>query len=183
MKKSLLVLSLCIVCVIGFQAFTTLHQPTFRNLKVLPQDISKGGIDSVMHLFTASLGVRCDFCHVRNDFSSDEKPEKNIARKMLLMTIMLNKSYFKEMDADHDHDMSDSSHDAEMANMMSVNVDTTLNPGDYKQIFTTVSCFTCHHGEPHPDSKAPMMPPPQFKGQPGQQGPPPGQPNGDKDGK
>lgn len=186
MKKSLLIIFACILCVVGFQAFTVSHHPTYRNLKILPQDISKDGLDSVMHLFTASLGVKCNFCHQRNeaertmDFASDAKPEKNIARKMLLMTIMLNKSYFKmdmmdmDMGMDHDHDMNDSSHNAEMAKMMMhEKIDTTLNSDDYKVIFNTVTCFTCHRGDPHPDSKLPMQPPPQFKGQPGQQQPNP----------
>ena len=43
------------------------------------------------------------------DMASDEKPEKNIARKMMLMAIDINKNYFKDMDEhdmDHDHDMN-----------------------------------------------------------------------------
>ena len=178
MKKSLLIISACLVCVIGFQAFTMTRPPEFRNLKILPQDISKEGLDSVMHTFTVSLGVRCNFCHVRNeaersmDFASDAKPEKNIARKMMMMSIMLNKNYFKAMgDHDMDHDMDDSSHDAAMANM-NVTIDTTTTPDDYRQLFRTITCYTCHRGDPHPDSKIPVMPPP----------PPPKQPAGDKSG-
>ncbi len=36
------------------------------------------------------------------DFASDDKPEKKIARKMMLMAIDINKNYFKGMDMDHD---------------------------------------------------------------------------------
>ena len=53
--------------VILFQAFTTTHEPHFKNLKILPKDISEHDLDSVMHHFTASLGVKCNFCHVRNE--------------------------------------------------------------------------------------------------------------------
>ena len=31
------------------------------------------------------------------DFASDDKPEKNIARKMMLMAIDINKNYFAKM--------------------------------------------------------------------------------------
>ena len=50
------------------------------------------------------------------DAASDAKPEKNIARKMMLMAIDINKNYFRDMvthDMDHDHDMNkDMSHDS-----------------------------------------------------------------------
>ena len=116
MKKSLLIIIGCIVSVILFQAFTITHEPHFKNLQILPKDISDHDLDSVMHHFSASLGVRCNFCHVvdtvakKMDAASDVKPEKNIARKMMLMAIDINKNYFKGMEQpgmDHDHDMND----------------------------------------------------------------------------
>lgn len=111
MKKSILVIAGCVVCVIAFQAFSVKHEPKWTNLKVLPQDIPKEDLDSIMHHFSRSLGVRCDFCHVRNeaekkmDFAADDKPEKDIARHMMRMAIDINKKFFsgeaaKEMD-DH----------------------------------------------------------------------------------
>ena len=36
----------------------------FRNLKVLPKDISKHELESTMRGFAFALGVRCDHCHV-----------------------------------------------------------------------------------------------------------------------
>ena len=72
----------------------------FKNLKVLPKDISEEELDKVMDNFNFSLGVRCSFCHQRNDstkhldFPSDAKGEKDIARGMMRMIYDLNKKYF-----------------------------------------------------------------------------------------
>ena len=82
-------------------------------------------MDSVMHHFSASLGVRCNFCHMRNDstktwdFASDENKHKLIARDMMRMTARINKKYFKE---DGDEPLK-------------------------------VTCFTCHHGNEEPKSR------------------------------
>lgn len=81
MKKSTMVLIACVFSVFAFQAFTTLNQPRFTNLQVLPKDISKDALDTVMHHFTAALGVKCNYCHVFNqdtrkmEFAKDDKPE------------------------------------------------------------------------------------------------------------
>lgn len=164
MKKSLLVILSCIASVIIFQAFTTLYEPPFKNLQILPKDISGHDLDSVMHHFTAALGVKCNFCHVRNeeakqmDFASDDKPEKKIARKMMLMAIDINKNYFKGMDMDMmdmDHDMNnmDSSMHKNMDNKMMM--DTSANVNDATYILRSVTCYTCHRGDAHPESKTP----------------------------
>jgi hypothetical protein len=34
-----------------------------------------------MQAFGTALGVRCDFCHVQDDFAADDKPHKEIAPK------------------------------------------------------------------------------------------------------
>ncbi len=72
-----------------------------RNLKVLPKDISNDDLEKVMHEFNNSLGVKCNYCHAAQkddaqklDFASDEKPEKNMARKMYRMTGKINKKFF-----------------------------------------------------------------------------------------
>ncbi len=159
MKKSIFIIAICLVCVFSFQAFTTSHQPGFQNLKILPKDISKDALDSVMHFFTASLGVHCTYCHEgdpatrRMDFASDAKPEKQIARKMMLMNIDINKNHFQQI--------------AE-----AMDSGKTMMPTDTAAIsymLRYVTCYTCHHGDPHPDNKPPkgkegnrppMMPPP-----------------------
>jgi hypothetical protein len=69
-------------------------QKNIQVLKGLPQ--SK--LTPTMNFISASLGVRCNFCHVNNngqwDFASDEKPEKKAAREMITMVIGINKNSF-----------------------------------------------------------------------------------------
>ena len=101
----------------------------YKNLKVLPKNISSKQLSAIMvDEFTDDLGVSCNFCHAENkdthkpDYASDEKPEKQIARYMMRMTIRINKKYFKL-----GHPMIG---------------DSTL----------AITCATCHHGTPHPDN-------------------------------
>ena len=77
--------------------------------------------------FEDALGVSCGFCHASNkdndglDYASDAKPEKQIARQMLRMTLNLNRDYFK--------------------------IDTPMvGTGN-----VVVTCNTCHKGETFPD--------------------------------
>ena len=71
--------------------------PPPKNLQVLPKDFTFQQVVQVMQQFNASLGVTCVHCHVfvapndpANDFASDMKPEKNIARAMMRMTREIN---------------------------------------------------------------------------------------------
>lgn len=48
-----------------------------------------------MHYFAWSLGKNCEFCHVRNDFASDNKKEKKTARKMIQMAAAIDQNNFK----------------------------------------------------------------------------------------
>lgn len=60
-----------------------------KNLKILkPEEVRPA-----MGLFRASLGVTCTACHVQGDFASDAKPEKETARKMILMTRQINANF------------------------------------------------------------------------------------------
>jgi hypothetical protein len=70
-----------------------------KNIQVL-----KGLPDSqllpMMQLFAASLGVRCDSCHVRTadnrwEYDKDDKKMKQTARKMIQMTMDINKASFE----------------------------------------------------------------------------------------
>ena len=81
---------------------------TFKNLKVLPKDITKEQLVQVMRGFSTGLGVRCDFCHVEPagprgpggpppDFASDEKENKGKARVMLKMVAAINGDYLKQI--------------------------------------------------------------------------------------
>ena len=103
----------------------------FKNLKVLPKDISEKALDSIMGEFSISLGVRCNFCHARKadttqrglDFASDKKDEKNIARNMYKMTAYLNANYFN------------------------------WNNSTHPDTIHYVVCYTCHRGTHEPDAK------------------------------
>jgi hypothetical protein len=112
--------------------------PEFTNLKVLPLDISKHELDSVMRVFSVSLGVKCNFCHAlapdtvprkHLDFASDEKQEKATAREMMKMTAHINTSFF--------------------------NWDNSTRPDTLR----TVMCYTCHRGahEPGPEALMPQL--------------------------
>ena len=75
--------------------------PKYKNLKVLPKNISEAALDKIMDSYNVALGVTCDYCHTKNNktsdliFESDAKPEKLVARKMMIMTNDMNKKYFK----------------------------------------------------------------------------------------
>jgi outer membrane lipoprotein-sorting protein len=69
-----------------------------KNIKVLT-GLPQSQLIPVMNFFSASLGVRCNFCHVNNNgvwaYDSDEKPEKGTARQMISMVLNINKTTFK----------------------------------------------------------------------------------------
>jgi hypothetical protein len=106
--------------------------PIYKNLQILPKDITKEQMDSVMHHFNEALNVRCNFCHVRNDsakrfdFANDDLPHKRKAREMMKLTDKINDDYF----------------------------DVT---GGQRTIATSlmVTCYTCHHGSTDPQVRAP----------------------------
>lgn len=142
MRKSLLITALFSAMVVMSLAFTK-DEPQYKNLKILPKNITKKQMDSVMHQFTGSLGVKCNYCHARIegsdklDFASDANKHKLVARNMMKMTAKLNKKYF--------------------------NVSGGKQSLDAKLM---VSCYTCHRGQEEPTVNAPHVEGPQ-------QGPPP----------
>jgi hypothetical protein len=151
LNKKLLVPIALLSGVILLASMTLIQQPSKEddekavNLKVLPKHISHKDLDKVMGQWASSLGVRCNFCHARNDetkkmdFASDAKPEKKMAREMYLMATKINKKYFKSGDKDS----------IGVAKLGSVN------------------CYTCHRGVAHLEDATwpkrgggPGMPPP-----------------------
>jgi hypothetical protein len=66
-----------------------------KNIKVLT-GMPASQLVPVMNFFSASLGRRCNFCHVNNngqwDYASDAKPEKNTAREMIKLVLATNKT-------------------------------------------------------------------------------------------
>ena len=74
-----------------------------KNLKVLPKNTPKEKLSATMIGFTRALGVRCPFCHVGQegqplttyDFGSDQKPTKDVARRMVKMVANINRDLSK----------------------------------------------------------------------------------------
>ncbi|HEV8588362.1 MAG TPA: c-type cytochrome [Pyrinomonadaceae bacterium] len=70
-------------------------EQTRKNIKVL-NGLPDSQLIPVMNFFAASMGRRCNFCHVNNqgqwDYPSDAKPEKNTAREMIKMVMEVNKT-------------------------------------------------------------------------------------------
>lgn len=66
-----------------------------KNIQVL-QGMPDSQLLSVMHFMRASLGVRCDYCHIAENgkYWIDDKPAKQIARQHIKMTFDLNKVNF-----------------------------------------------------------------------------------------
>jgi len=102
----------------------------YKNLQVLPKNISEATMNKIMvGEFEDALGVSCGFCHASNkdgdglDYAADVKPEKQIARQMLRMTLNLNRDYFK--------------------------IDTPM-VGTSNIV---VTCNTCHKGDTFPDGE------------------------------
>lgn len=75
-----------------------LAEEQFKNLKIL-KGVPADQIIPAMQFMTASLGVECEYCHVRDgqkmDFEKDDKKPKVTARKMMEMMFAINKDNFK----------------------------------------------------------------------------------------
>ena len=133
--KFILISGLCGVVTVMTAATTISHHKDqhFDNLQVLPNNIDPKTLNKIMvDDFEDALGVSCGFCHAVKpdsvgvlDYASDAKPEKQIARQMLKMTLNVNRDYFK------------------IENPMLGTSNVVIN------------CNTCHKGDTFPDQPAP----------------------------
>jgi tetratricopeptide (TPR) repeat protein len=119
--------------VLAFHAVFAQEREEFKNLKVLPKDISTDELRRTMGQFTRALGVRCDYCHAAHkdqtpglDFAADDKAEKRTARVMMQMTRELNEKYIATLE-------------------------------DHSDPPIRVQCATCHHGIAHPRPLAEVL--------------------------
>src|SRR5436309_1040426 len=117
-SRNLIRVSLLILCIASTLVFVFNHTsaqnpppapqttaPTEQTVEQAQKNIQvfKGLPESqlipVMNYMSASLGVRCNFCHVNKDgnwdYPSDDKPEKNTAREMIAMVTGINKNNFR----------------------------------------------------------------------------------------
>lgn len=54
----------------------------YKNIQLL-RGIPSERLMKVMFAFKASLGVDCTYCHIKDQFEKDDKPQKQTARKMI----------------------------------------------------------------------------------------------------
>lgn len=102
---------------------------TRKNIQVL-KGLPEGQLFPLMNFVSASMGVRCDYCHVQQGknaegltnwvWESDDKPQKRAARRMMQMTMRLNEA----------------------------------NLADFRN--QRVTCFTCHRGSTDPARLPPL---------------------------
>jgi hypothetical protein len=125
--KKLCVFGAMLLFIIAGTAAVTRPPGEFKNLKVLPQDISAERLDSIMESYSKALGVNCAFCHTEVkgfkdslDYVVDENPMKENARAMMRMTIDINKTHFY------------------------------FNKNERPEYLKVVNCKTCHRGDPFP---------------------------------
>ena len=98
-------------------------QDEFKNLKVLPKNISEDSLMSIMENYERSLGVNCSHCHVvdsvKEDYASDAIHDKETCRDMMRMTDSINRAFFP--------------------------------PRNPKRAIQQVTCYTCHRGQTRPE--------------------------------
>jgi hypothetical protein len=70
----------------------------WKNLQVLPKNISKDELKAVMKAQSKALGVECDYCHEMPTAEKDTD-HKKVAREMMKMTNEINDKFIK--DANH----------------------------------------------------------------------------------
>ncbi len=61
-KKIITVCSLAALVIAGIAA-VDIPNGKYKNLKILPQDISEQKLDSIMEFYSKALGSSCSFCH------------------------------------------------------------------------------------------------------------------------
>ena len=94
--------------------------PPLENIKVLT-GWDGAQVREEMRRMSDAIGVKCDHCHVQGNFASDEKRAKHTGRRMLEMTLALNKEHF----ASH-------------------------TPAEGESRLGRITCYTCHQGAATP---------------------------------
>ena len=69
-------------------------EQVYKNIQSL-KGVPAGRWMMIMQMFSKSLGVKCDHCHVPGAFEKDDKPAKLTARKMLKMVGAISREVFK----------------------------------------------------------------------------------------
>ncbi len=66
----------------------------FQNVVAL-EDMPAEQMGKVMNIMSEALGVSCAHCHAGYDFAKEDAPHKAEARRMIEMTLKLNRDYFQ----------------------------------------------------------------------------------------
>lgn len=69
-------------------------EQVYKNIQTLKGVMTAGRLMIVMRMFSKSLGVDCNHCHVQNEFEKDDKPAKETARRMLRLTGVIAREYY-----------------------------------------------------------------------------------------
>jgi hypothetical protein len=64
----------------------------FKNIKIQKGITASHLVNAMEFGYARALGVRCTHCHVAGKFDSEDKPQKQIARDMMLMQKAINDS-------------------------------------------------------------------------------------------
>ncbi len=65
-RKVKVIAALAVFVFIGMAAVKQPVNTEFKNLQVLPKNITADSLDKIMDGFKAALGVDCGFCHTYN---------------------------------------------------------------------------------------------------------------------
>lgn len=71
-------------------------ETVFKNVQTL-KGVPAGRFLDAMEGFSHALGTNCKKCHDTENFASDDKKEKKVAREMVRMTQDINEKYIKPM--------------------------------------------------------------------------------------
>ncbi len=119
-------------------------RPAPKNLKLL----EPANLIPTMRSFNAALGVECNHCHVQGNFASDDKPQKETARKMIVMARDINAKYFGS-DA-----MAGSAAGSPHEGAVPAAGQSSTPDAAPMTAKMNVTCYTCHHGAVHPMTAA-----------------------------
>ena len=96
----------------------------FHNLQILPQNISREELTDTMRRFSQALGVRCNHCHATMANNPDRLDFPSDAKPEKTAARLM------------------------MRMTQRVNKDYVAK---IPEVYTTVSCWTCHRGKTQPD--------------------------------
>src|SRR5204862_8091036 len=72
-------------------------ESVYKNIKILNGMPAKRLPAIMWRGFARSVGMSCGGCHVRDDFASDDRPNKRLAREMWAMSKDINGKYLPAM--------------------------------------------------------------------------------------